>query len=139
MTVKVLVERRVRVGYEETVWHMVREMRAEAVRTRGYLYGETWRLVSNPRTLMVISVWSSLEHWHQWAQDDYHQKMDERINRMLLRPSVARVFEDATDPVPGPPNRRGTQDHYNDTLSVAGGRGGVTPPPLPGTEAPALK
>jgi heme-degrading monooxygenase HmoA len=81
------------------VWQMLRDMRAEAVRTKGYLYGETWRQVDKSRVVVVLSVWSSLEHWQKWIDDDYHKKMYERINRMLVRPPRVRILEDATEPI----------------------------------------
>jgi len=101
MPIKVLIERTVRKGYEGVVWQMLKEMRAEAVRTRGYLYGETWRAVDNPRVFMVLSVWSSLEHWQEWSQSDFRLKLDDRISRMLRKPLSVRVFEDGVDPRPG--------------------------------------
>ena len=57
MTVKVLIERWAKAGHEETVWEMLRDLRSQAVRQRGYLYGETWRSADNPRVFVVISVW----------------------------------------------------------------------------------
>lgn len=44
---------------------------------------------------VVLSVWASLEHWEAWAGDSFRQKMNERIDGLLSRPSKARVFEDA--------------------------------------------
>ena len=98
MPVKVLIERSVRKGYEGAVWQMLRDMRAEAVRTRGYLYGETWQSVDNPRVFMVLSVWSTLEHWEQWAKSEGRLKMDDRIGRLLRKPLTVRIFQDGTDP-----------------------------------------
>ena len=43
MAVKVFIERRVKAGYEDSVWALLRDLRSQAVRQRGYLYGETWR------------------------------------------------------------------------------------------------
>ena len=95
MAVKVLVERRIRAGFEEDVLALLRELREEAVRTRGYLYSETWREVGNPRVVVSLSVWSSLEHWQRWESDEFRQRLVQRINRMLRRPATVRVFQDA--------------------------------------------
>ena len=43
MAVKVLIERRVKAGNEETEWEMLRDLRSEALKKRGFLNGETWR------------------------------------------------------------------------------------------------
>ena len=95
MTVKVLIERWAKAGHEETVWEMLRDLRSQAVRQRGYLYGETWRSADNPRVFVVISVWGSREYWEIWANDEFRRGMDVRINQMLRKPSTARVFEEA--------------------------------------------
>ena len=55
MAIKVLIERTVKAGREELVWDILRDLRGEAVRQRGYLYGETWRSLDNPRVFMVSS------------------------------------------------------------------------------------
>lgn len=114
MAVKVLVERTVRAGYEGWVWHMLRELRAQALRAPGYLYGETWRCVDNHRLFVTLSVWGSLEQWQRWAESDTRVKTEERIRRMLRKPCVARAFEDAVDPFfekpsPGASRRRARQ------------------------------
>ena len=41
MGVKVVLERTVKAGYENTVWEKLRDLRSQAVRQRGYMYGET--------------------------------------------------------------------------------------------------
>ncbi len=109
MAVKVLVERRVRAGYEGWVWHMLRDLRAEALRTHGYLYGESWRSTDDHKIFVSLSVWGSVEQWQAWAQSDERIKAEERINRLLRKPGLVRVFEDAVDPFlegPHTPARR---------------------------------
>ena len=58
-----LIERWVKAGYEETVGEMLRDLRSQAVRQRGYIYGETWLSLENPRVFVVVSAWGSREHW----------------------------------------------------------------------------
>lgn len=96
MAVKVVIERRVTPGFEQTVWDMIRDLRREAVRQRGYLYGETWRSVTDPQLFVVVSAWAAQEHWQRWVQDEFRMKMDERIGRMLTEPSIVRIFEEMT-------------------------------------------
>jgi heme-degrading monooxygenase HmoA len=62
LAVKVLIEQVVKAGYEELVWEMLRDLRGQAVRQRGYLYGETWRSLDNPRVFLVASTWGSREY-----------------------------------------------------------------------------
>ena len=109
MVVRVLEERRVRKGYEGWVWHMLRDLRAEALRTHGFLYGESWRSADDHRIFMNLSVWGSLEQWQAWAQSDVRMKAEERINRLLRKPGVVKVFEDAVDPFLEGPRTGGSQ------------------------------
>ena len=37
MAVKLIIERSVKRGHEEVVWEMLKDMRSQAVRARGYL------------------------------------------------------------------------------------------------------
>jgi heme-degrading monooxygenase HmoA len=96
MAVKVLIERQVRAGYEELVWEMLRDLRGQAVRQRGYLFGETWRSLDNPRIFMVSSTWGNREYWETWAKDDFRRKMEERITRLLRKPATIRLYEELT-------------------------------------------
>ncbi len=109
MSVKVLVERRVRKGYEGWVWHMLRDLRAEALRTHGYLYGESWRSADDHRVFVTLSVWGSREQWQACAQSDERVREEERINRLLRKPGVVKVYEDAVDPFLEAPRTGGSQ------------------------------
>jgi heme-degrading monooxygenase HmoA len=100
VTVKVLIERWAKTGSEDAVWDLLRSMRAEAVRTRGYIYGETWRSLENPRVFMVLSVWASREHWNVWSESPFRKEQEERMASMLRRPPVVRLFQDAGEPLP---------------------------------------
>ena len=94
MAVKVLIERRVRKGYEELVWQMLRDLRGQAVRQKGYLYGETWRSLDDPRLFMVSSTWGCREYWDAWVTDEFRQRMEVRIRPYLRRDVSIRVFEE---------------------------------------------
>ena len=111
MAVKVLIERWERSGREEIVWQMIRDLRSQAVRSRGYLYGETWRSVETPRMFVVLSVWGSVDYWETWAADRFRQKINEQIEPLLSRPSRTRVFEEVVNVEATRPRRgRGAPD-----------------------------
>ncbi|MBI2855219.1 MAG: antibiotic biosynthesis monooxygenase [Chloroflexi bacterium] len=98
MTVKVLIERKVREGYEPYVWNMLRTIRSEALRQRGYLYGETWRSLEDPGVLVVISTWGTREHYEFWSMSPFRQKMEERLLPMLAQPPIVHIFEEFSGP-----------------------------------------
>ena len=94
MAIKVLIERVVKAGHEELVWNMLRDLRGQAVRQKGYLYGESWRSLDNPRTFMVSTTWGSREYWAAWANDEFQRNVDLSISALLRKPSTIRVYEE---------------------------------------------
>ena len=98
MAVKVFIERTVRKGYETYVWDMLRTLRGEALKQRGYLYGETWRSTQDPRTLIAVSTWGTQAHWDMWSVSPFKLKMEERLSPMLARNPRVRIFEEYGGP-----------------------------------------
>lgn len=96
MAIKVLIERKVKAGYEALVWNMLRDLRSQTVRRQGYLYGETWRSLDNPRVFLVSSTWGSREYWEAWFNDEYRKQVELRISAFLRKPTTIRVFEELT-------------------------------------------
>ena len=94
MAIKVLIERTAVLGYEETVIETLRRLRSEAVRRRGYMYGETWRNADDHRTIVVLSVWGTREHWEEWQRSDVRRGLDTRMLSMLNGPATVKVYED---------------------------------------------
>ena len=94
MAIKALIERRVRDGCEELVWEMLRDLRGQAVRQKGYLYGETWRSLDDPNVFLVSSTWGCREYWDAWVNDDFRKRMEERIRPYLVKDGAIRVFEE---------------------------------------------
>ena len=94
MAIKVLIERTVKAGREGLVWDMLRDLRGEAVRQRGYLYGETWRSLDNPRVFMVSSTWGHADYWDNWVRDEFREKMEAKIKPYLRKAGKIRIFEE---------------------------------------------
>ena len=102
MAIKVLIERKVKAGYESLVWEMLRDLRGQAVRQKGYLYGETWRSLDDPRIFLVSSTWGSRDYWESWFDDDFRRNIDLRLSAFLRRPRIIKIYEElATLPTPG--------------------------------------
>ena len=95
MQVKVLIERTVLAQYEAAVLEQIRMLRGEALRQRGYMYGETWRDADDHLNIMVVSVWGSREHWEAWEHSEFRRKAEDRLAPMLTELVKVRVFQDA--------------------------------------------
>lgn len=94
MAVKVLVERTAHAGMERALPALLRQLRAEAMHQPGYLYGETWRSVQRPQTFLVVSTWSSPDHWRAWEKDPVRQKIEAKIGAFLTKRPTIRIFEE---------------------------------------------
>ncbi len=94
MAIKVLIERTVKAGHEKLVWEMLRDLRGQAVRQKGYLYGETWRSLNNPRVFLVSSTWGQVDYWDDWIKDEFRVKMEAKIRPYLRKPAAIQIFEE---------------------------------------------
>jgi heme-degrading monooxygenase HmoA len=59
------------------------ELRALAVRQPGYISGETFFHLERPEECLVISRWTSLEHWQKWIKEPRRNELHEIIQKHL--------------------------------------------------------
>jgi heme-degrading monooxygenase HmoA len=84
MAIGVLIKRVTSHGEDAKVLlpHIV-ELRALAVRQPGYISGETFFNLDHPEECLVISRWTTLEHWQQWMQDSRRIELDGNMEKHL--------------------------------------------------------
>jgi len=92
MLVKVLITRRIKQGSEVDVLVTLSSLRARAMDQPGYISGETLVGHEDPRKLIVISTWDSLEHWLQWKDDPSRTQVEALLDPHLLEPTSYEVF-----------------------------------------------
>ena len=70
MAIGVLIKRETKPGENAKALlpHII-ELRALAVRQPGYISGETFFNLDRPEECVVISRWTTLEHWRTWTRD----------------------------------------------------------------------
>ena len=70
MAIGVLIKRETKPGENAKALlpHII-ELRALAVRQPGYISGETFFNLDRPEECVVISRWTTLEHWQTWTRD----------------------------------------------------------------------
>jgi len=69
MTVKVIIDRRVKNGKEADFFDLLKELRSKAVSSEGYISGETLRAVSDRHNYVVVSTWQSGDDWKKWEKN----------------------------------------------------------------------
>lgn len=91
MAIKVLIERKIKPGKEKELNEVVKELRSVAIRTKGYISGETLRSIEEPSLHLVISAWKSIEDWKSWVNS---------LERKALEQKAAPILEEPTKVVP---------------------------------------
>ena len=84
MAIGVLIKRVMKPGNDAKVLlpHIV-DLRALGVKQPGYISGETFFNLDRPEECLVISRWTSLEHWQNWKEDKRRIELNEKIEKHL--------------------------------------------------------
>jgi heme-degrading monooxygenase HmoA len=92
MSIKVIIERQTVPGHTLELDELLTELRARAMRAKGYISGETLRSVDDPSNYVVISTWMTLDDWKAWASSTARKSIQARIDAVLRSPSTHRVY-----------------------------------------------
>jgi heme-degrading monooxygenase HmoA len=92
MAIRIIIERRTIPGSELALNELLMQLRAEAMKARGYISGETLRALDDPDHFIVISTWDSLEDWKNWEKNQRRREIQEKIDVLLRVPSMHRIF-----------------------------------------------
>jgi heme oxygenase (mycobilin-producing) len=92
MAIKVIIERKAIPGNELELNRLLMELRAKAMKLKGYISGETLRDVDDPNTSIVIATWDSLEDWKAWEENKERKELQAKVDALLRAPARHRVF-----------------------------------------------
>jgi heme-degrading monooxygenase HmoA len=83
MAIGVLIKRVTRNGENAKVLlpHII-ELKALGVRQAGYISGETFFNLDRKDECLVISRWTTLEHWQRWMRDPRRIELDGNMDRV---------------------------------------------------------
>jgi heme-degrading monooxygenase HmoA len=97
MSVKIMIERKFKEAPTEEDLRAIDELRIKALRQKGYIGGETIVNSDNPKEVLVISAWSSLEDWETWVKDQERNELEVRLASRLEVPVSIRAFLPSAD------------------------------------------
>ncbi len=82
MATGILIKRVIKGGENAKVLlpHII-ELRALAVRQPGYISGESFFNLEHPEECLVISRWTSLEHWQEWMRHPRRIELEETMDK----------------------------------------------------------
>jgi heme-degrading monooxygenase HmoA len=100
MVVKVLIKRRFKKGKAQEGFALLKSLRSEAMSQRGYISGETLVGYDDPQTVLVISLWYSLENWLKWKENKNRKTVESELKKYLTGPTKYEVYVLGTENVP---------------------------------------
>lgn len=81
--VKVLIKRRFQEGRAREAFALLNKLRAEAMKQKGYIFGETLFNHDDIQEVLVISVWNSMENWLAWKENPERAANERLLERWL--------------------------------------------------------
>ncbi len=92
MTVRIIIDRKVRKGKEAEFFDLLKELRSKAISAKGYVSGETLRALFDHHNYVVISTWQSTEDWQNWEKNSERKNIRARIEKLMVRPTKAKIY-----------------------------------------------
>ncbi len=86
MTVKVLIERHVKMGKEGDLIELLNKMRAELVSQPGYISGELLQSQKDKSIIFALSTWLSELDWKSWEGTPLRLEIESQIDSLLTEP-----------------------------------------------------
>ncbi len=83
MAVKIIIKRRIPKGKESELLPLLIQLRSKATTQPGYISGETWRNVDNPKEYLVIGTWQSADNWKAWEASQERAELQGKIDALL--------------------------------------------------------
>ena len=88
--ITVYIERKVR--SVPSILPVLRELRIEAMKAKGYLTGYTLVGAEDRSLVTVVATWESLKDWEEWEASETRARLYEQIRPFLLEEPVVRVY-----------------------------------------------
>ncbi len=92
MTVRIIIDRKIRKGKESGFSELLKELRSKAVSSKGYISGETLRALSDHLNYIVVSTWQSVDDWKNWERNPERKKIQAKIEEIVMRRTKAKIY-----------------------------------------------
>jgi len=92
MTVRIIIDRKVKKGKEAEFFDLLKELRSKAIPTKGYVSGETLRALSDRDNYVVLSTWQNVDDWKNWEKNSERKKIQARIEKIMMRPTKTKIY-----------------------------------------------
>jgi len=92
MAVKVFIKRQIKEGKSKEVFTLLNKFRSNAMEQTGYISGETLFNHDDPKKLVVMSMWQSVENWLQWKGNPDRKAHEDEMEQYLEKPTEYEVY-----------------------------------------------
>ncbi len=90
--VRVFIERQFRKSDMVKAENLLIELREQALRTRGYISGETLVSVDDQTLLLTISTWADEVSWKAWVSSDKRREIMRKLEPLMVSPEKVSIF-----------------------------------------------
>lgn len=90
--IRVIIERHCRPDKVAQMESMLIDLRASAMRQRGYISGETLQSAEDPTLWLVISTWVDSDAWNAWQSSPERVEIQKKLEPLLASPEKVSVF-----------------------------------------------
>ena len=91
MSVRIIIDRKVKKGKEADFAKLLRKLRSNAIFSKGYISGEMLRDRDDPQNYIVISAWQSVADWEKYEKVSETSKIHARIEKLMARPTKVKI------------------------------------------------
>ncbi len=91
MSVRIIIDRKVRKGKEADFSKLLRKLRSKAIFSEGYISGEMLRDREDPQNYLVITAWQSVADWEKYEKVPETSKIHARIEKLMARPTKVKI------------------------------------------------
>ena len=91
MSVRIIIDRRVKKGKEADFSRLLRALRSKAIFSKGYISGEMLRNRDDPQNYIVITAWQSFDDWEAYEKVPETSKIHARMEKLMDRATKVKV------------------------------------------------
>ncbi len=91
MSVRIIIDRKVKKGKETDFAKLLRKLRSQAIFSEGYISGEMLRAHKDPQNYIVITAWQSIADWEKYERVPETRKIHARIEKLMARPTKVKI------------------------------------------------
>ncbi len=91
MSVRIIIDRKVKKGKEKDFAKLLRRLRSKAIFSQGYISGEMLRDRDDPQNYIVITAWETVADWEKYEKVPETSRIHTSIEKLMARPTKVKI------------------------------------------------